>query len=49
MHNSNVPTCRKTSSLVNIPTNESMNYANIINGQLTTEGTLNVHKSVNII
>ena len=43
--NTNVPTGRKTPSVVNVFTNESMNYNNVLNDELTTDGNSNTHES----
>ena len=47
-NNTNVPTGRKTPSVVNVFTNEFMNY-NDVNDELTTDGNSNTHESVKII
>ena len=46
--NLNESTGRKTPSIVNVPTNESMKYG-ILNDELTIDGKSNVQESVNII
>ena len=47
MYKSNAPTGRKTPSIVNVPTNECMNYN--INDELTVDGNSNAQESVNTI
>ena len=44
-----MPTGRKLPSVVNVFPNESMNYINILNDELTTDGNLNIHESANTI
>ena len=45
IYNLNISAGRKTPPMVNVPTNNSMNYG--INDELTTDENLNAHESAN--